>query len=171
MASPAFFITKPNGSLCLLIDFRVLNKYLRRSPYYVPKIGEILLRLSGAKFLSTFDAKMVYYAWRLAKQSRAHTAFCHPFGKDQYKRLPMGISTAPDKFKACMEKIVGDLPFVVVYLNELLVYSNTESEHLEHLRVLLERLANYDVTLDGKKCHVLRKSVDYIGFTLTAQGI
>lgn len=83
----------------------------------------------------------------------------------------MGISTAPDKFKACMQKIFGDLPFVVVYLDDLLVYSNTESEHLEHLRVLFERLANYDVTLNGKKCHVLRKSFDYIGFTLTAQGI
>ena len=80
MASPAFFITKTNGSLRLLIDFRVLNKYMRRSPYYVPKIREILLRLSGAKFLSTFDANMGYYARRLAKQIRASTAFCLPFG-------------------------------------------------------------------------------------------
>ena len=130
MASPAFFITKPNGSLCLLIDFRVLNKYLRRSPYYVPKIGEILLRLSGANFLSTFDANMGYYARLLAKQSRAYTALCLSFGKYQYKRLPMGISTTPDEYQTCMEKIFGDLPFVVVYLDDLLVYSNTESEHL-----------------------------------------
>ena len=83
----------------------------------------------------------------------------------------MGISTAPDEYQACMEKIFGDLPFVVVYLDDLLVYSNTESEHLEHLRVLFECLAMYDVTLNGKKCHVLRKSVDYLGSTLTAQGI
>ena len=109
MASPAFFITKPNGLQHLFIDFRALNEYLRRSPYCVPKICEILLRLSGAKYLSTFDANMGYYARRLAKQSRAHTAFYLPFGKHQYKLLPMGISTALDEYQACMEKIFNDL--------------------------------------------------------------
>ena len=62
----------------------------------------------------------------------------------------MGISTTPDEYQACMEKIFGDLPFVVVYLYDLLVYSNTESEHLEHLSVLFERRAMYDVTHNGK---------------------
>ena len=64
-----------------------------------------------------------------------------PFGKYQYKRLPLGISTTPDEYQACTEKIFCDILFVVVYLDELLVYSNTESDHLEHLRVLFERLA------------------------------
>lgn len=154
MASPAFFITKPIGPLRFRIEFRVLNKYLRRSQYYVPKIREILLRLFGAKFLSTFDANMGYYARHLAKQSRAHSAFCLPFGKYKYKRLPMGISTAPDEYQACMGNIFGDPPFVVVYLDDLLVCSKTESEHLENLRVLFERLAKYDVELNGKKCHI-----------------
>jgi cleavage and polyadenylation specificity factor subunit 1 len=83
----------------------------------------------------------------------------------------MGISTAPDEYQACMEKIFGDLPFVVVYLDDLLVFSKSEEEHLEHLRIVFERLEKYDVTLNGKKCHILRKSVDYLGFTLTEAGI
>ncbi|KAJ0408806.1 hypothetical protein P43SY_000702 [Pythium insidiosum] len=171
MASPAFFLKKPNGTLRLLIDYRALNKHLRRSPYFVPRIREILLRLAGARCLSTFDANMGYYARRLAEHSRAYTAFCLSFGKFRYKRLPMGISTAPDEYQACMERIFGDLPFVVVYLDDLLVFSGSENEHLGHLKIVFERLEQYDVTLNGKKCHILRTSVDYLGYTLTADGI
>uniref|UniRef100_A0AAV1TBR0 Reverse transcriptase domain-containing protein n=1 Tax=Peronospora matthiolae TaxID=2874970 RepID=A0AAV1TBR0_9STRA len=171
MASPAFFLKKPNGSLRLLIDFRGLNRFLQRSPYYVPRIREILLRLAGAKCLSTLDANMRYYARRLATSSRNYTAFCLPFGKFQYKRLPMGISTAPYEYQACMEKIFGDLDFVVVYLDDILVYSSSEKTHLKHLGIVFKRLKKYDVTLNGKKCHILRESVDYLGFTLTSEGI
>ena len=83
----------------------------------------------------------------------------------------MGISTAPDKYQACMEKIFGDLAFVVVYLDDILVSSDSEETHLEHLHIVFKRLTKYDVTLNGKKCHVLRQSVDYLGFTLTSQEI
>ncbi|KAG6579764.1 Retrovirus Polyprotein [Phytophthora cinnamomi] len=170
-AAPAFFLVKPNGSLRLLVDFRELNKFLRRSPYYVPKIREILLRLGKAKCMSTLDANMGYFARRLARQSRAATAFCLPFGKFQFKRLPMGISTAPDEYQACMERILGDLDFVIVYLDDILIFSENPVEHLEHLRIVFDRLRQYDVTLNGKKCHILRDRVDYLGFTLTPEGI
>ncbi|OWZ22221.1 Pol Polyprotein [Phytophthora megakarya] len=136
-AIPPFFLVKKDGSLRLLIDYRWFNKFLCRSPYYVPRIREILMRLAKPKCISTFDANLGYYARRLARQSRPLTAFCLPFGKFQYKRLPMGISTSPDEYQACMERIFGDLEFVVVYLNEILVFSKAEEEHLEHLRVVL----------------------------------
>ncbi|KAG6611434.1 Pol Polyprotein [Phytophthora cinnamomi] len=171
MASPAFFLSKPDGSLCLLVDFRWLNKYLRRSPYYVPRIREILMRLASAKCLSTFDANLGYYARRLAKTSRHLTAFCLPFGKFRYKRLPMGICTAPDEYQASMERILGDLNFVVVYLDDILVFSQNEEEHLEHLRIVFKRLEKYGVSLNGGKCRVLRKDVEYLGYTLSAEGI
>ncbi|GMF14429.1 unnamed protein product [Phytophthora fragariaefolia] len=83
----------------------------------------------------------------------------------------MGISTAPDEYQACMERIFGDLEFVVVYLDDILVFSENEKEHLEHLRIVFERLEKYGVSLNGKKCHILRKEVDYLGYTLSAEGI
>ena len=114
---------------------------------------------------------MGYYERRLATSSRNYTAFCLPFGKFQYKRLPMGISTAPDEYQACMENIFGDLDFVVVYLDDILVYPSSEKNHLKHLGIVFKRLKKYDVTLNGKKCHILREYVDYLGFTLTSEGI
>lgn len=77
MASPAFLISKPDGSLQLLNVFRGLNKYLRRSPYYVPRIREILMRLANAKCLSTFDTNYGYYARRLARKSRPLRLFAY----------------------------------------------------------------------------------------------
>lgn len=171
VAAPAFFLVKPDGSLRLLVDYRWLNKFLRRSPYYVPRIREVLMRLSKAKCISTFDANLGYYARRLASKSRPFTAFCLPWGKFQYKRLPMGISTAPDEYQACMERIFGDLEFVVVYLDDILVFSASAEEHLEHLHIVFKRLATFGVSLNGKKCHVLRKEVDYLGYTLSAEGV
>ncbi|KAG6590829.1 Retrovirus Polyprotein [Phytophthora cinnamomi] len=147
-----------------------MNKFLRRSPYYVPKIREILLRLGKAKCMSTLDANMGYFARRLARQSRAATAFCLPFGKFQFKRLPMGISTAPDEYQACMERILGDLDFVIVYLDDILIFSENPVEHLEHLRIVFDRLRQYDVTQRQEVPH-LRDRVDYLGFTLTPEGI
>jgi predicted aspartyl protease len=171
-ASPAFFIKKPSGALRLLNDFRRLNKYLRRAPYFVPLIREVLTRLGNATVFSSMDANMGYYARVLSEESRKYTAFCLPFGKFQYKRLPMGISTAPDEYQAAMTRILGDLSeFVIVYLDDILVFSNTMEEHLSHLRAVFERLQEYDVTLNAKKCHFVRKEVNYLGYTLTADGI
>ncbi|POM80849.1 Retrovirus Polyprotein [Phytophthora palmivora] len=83
----------------------------------------------------------------------------------------MGISTAPGGYHACMEKIFGDLQFVVVYIDDILVFSHSAERHLEHFHVVSERLGKYHVTFNGKKCHILRDSVDYLGVILTAQCI
>ena len=131
---------------------------------------EILLRLAGAKKLSTLDANMGYYARRLSVPIINYTAFCLSFGKYQYKRLPMEISTAPDEHQDCMDNIFGNLAFVAVYLNNIHVFSDSEETLLEHLHILFKRLTKYDVNLNGKTCHILRQSVDYLGFTLTSLG-
>ncbi|POM79177.1 Retrotransposon nucleocapsid protein [Phytophthora palmivora] len=83
----------------------------------------------------------------------------------------MGISTAPDEYQACMKKIFGDLEFNVVYLDDILVFSKDEKERLEHLRIVFERLARYDVTLNGNKYHKIRDEVDYLRYTLSAEDI
>ncbi|GMF63853.1 unnamed protein product [Phytophthora fragariaefolia] len=83
----------------------------------------------------------------------------------------MGISTAPNECQACVEGILGDLPFVIVYLADILIFSENDSDHLKHLRIVFERLRQYDVSLNAKKCRILRESVDYLGFTLKPNDI
>ncbi|KAJ8577014.1 hypothetical protein ON010_g2190 [Phytophthora cinnamomi] len=81
----------------------------------------------------------------------------------------MGISTAPDEYQACMEWILGDLPFVIVYLDDLLVFSENPVDHLEHLCIIFERLYQYDVTVNAENATFFE--VDYLVFTLTPEGI
>ncbi|OWZ12839.1 Retrovirus Polyprotein [Phytophthora megakarya] len=95
---------------------------------------------------------MHYFDRRLKRQSQFFTSFCLPWGKFQFKRLPMGSFTAPDEYQACMERILGDLPY-------------------EHLATVFKRLQRFDVALNTKKCRILRESVNYLGFTLTPDGI
>ncbi|POM62803.1 Retrotransposable element [Phytophthora palmivora] len=92
--------------------------------------------------------------------------FLPSFGKFQFKQLPMGILTAPDKYQSSME-----CTFVIVYLDDIFIFSETESDHLKHLRMVFQRLREYDVTLNASKCHISRDSVDYLGFALTPNGI
>lgn len=155
----------------MLTDFRALNKFLKQHPCYVPLIREVLTRLGGVKYFSSLDANMGYYARQLAESSRPLTAFCTTFGKFQYKRLPMGILTAPDEYQACMSKILAGLDFVKVYLDDILIFSKTAEDHLEHLRVVFTCLQEYNVTLNGKKCHIFCPTVEYLGFTLSADRI
>ncbi|KAE9353408.1 hypothetical protein PF008_g5009 [Phytophthora fragariae] len=116
--------------------------------------------------ISTFDANRGYYARRLARKSRPYIAFRLPWVKSKYTRLPMDISTAPDEYQAYLVRIFGDMDFVAVYLNDILVFSENEEKHLEHLRIIFQRLEKFGVSLNGKKCRILRKEVDYLGHTL-----
>ncbi|POM59195.1 Pol protein [Phytophthora palmivora] len=95
-------------------------------------IRAVFIRLEGVTYFSLLNANMGYYARQLAKQCRKYTAFWYPFRKFQYKRLPMGISTASDEYRACMSKILGDLDFVIVYLDDILIFSKTAEDHAEH---------------------------------------
>ncbi|POM64616.1 Gag-pol fusion protein [Phytophthora palmivora] len=83
----------------------------------------------------------------------------------------MGICTAPDEYQTCMDGTLGDLDIVVVYLDDIIVFSQDEEEHLEHLRIVFKRLKKYGGSLNGKKCYILRKEVDYLDYTLSAEGI
>ncbi|POM74302.1 Retrovirus Polyprotein [Phytophthora palmivora] len=179
--SPAFFMKKPDGRLRLLTDFRWLNMFMLRSPYYVPLIREVLMRLCGAAYFSSLDANMGYYARQLAGVSRRYTAFCTPFRKFQYKRLPMGVSTAPDEYQACMAKILGNFEMVIVYLDDILIFSKTAENHLKHLRVEVvlrnRKIAGAllhtapELPANGGGTPIFREEVDYLGFTLSAEGI
>ena len=83
----------------------------------------------------------------------------------------MGISTAPDEYQACMMKILGDFGLVILYMDDILVYLETDEDHHLSVELVLKRLCKYNVTLNGKKCHILCENVKYLGFTLSAEGI
>ncbi|KAG3135545.1 hypothetical protein PI126_g18200 [Phytophthora idaei] len=171
-ASPAFVIPKKDGTVRLVCDFRQLNRRVRRSYYPVRSVPEMIRSVPKPKFVSAFDVPLSYYTRLLAKRNRDATAIVVAgLGKFVFNRLPMGVSTAPDEFQASMDELLGDLNFVRVYLDDILVISETFEEHMGQLQIVFARLFDAGLTLHPKKSKICADSVDYFGYRLSEEGI
>ena len=106
----------------------------------LPKIGEIYARLKGSKIYSTFDKRSGYYHMVLTEESRPKTAFVSSFGKWEFKRCPFGLAQALAYFQRLVNEVLSGLTFAFGYLDDILVFSPDMESHLEHLRLLFERL-------------------------------
>lgn len=162
MASPAFFLTKPNGSLRLLIDFRGLNKYLRRSPTMgqrferfccaSPRPGAFPRRTPTSGTTHGDLPRRAARSWRSAYRSESTSICVSPWVFHRARRV-----------RGAYGKIFGGLDSAVVYLDDILVFSTNEREHSAHLRIVFKRLAKYGVTLDGKEVPHLARRVGLLG--------
>lgn len=150
-AAPCFVIPKKDGTVLFLSDFRGLNKYLEWLYYPLNNTQGLIEELPQPAFVTALDLAMGYYSRVLAEDSRPFTAVILPWGECRYCRLPMGISTASDEFQAVMQQLYGDLPYVRVYLDDVLVLSGSFEEHLEHLRGVLKRFKTPDLSSTQKR--------------------
>jgi len=169
-------VLKP-GKIRVCIDPRDLNKAIQRPTYQIPTLDEILPQLAYAKVFSVLDAKDGFHQVKLDEQSSYLTTFWTPFGQYRYKRMPFGISSAPEEFQRQMHLIVQDLPGVMVIADDILVYGCGQSEdeymrdHDENLHRLLQRAREQNLKLNKKKLKLRLKKVAYMGHLLTHEGL
>ncbi|CAI5677315.1 unnamed protein product [Oreochromis niloticus] len=172
-ASPIVVVCKKDGSIRLCVDYRKLNARTIRDAYALPNIEETFMALSGAKWFSVMDLKSGYYQVEMAEEDKAKTAFVCPLGFYEFNRMPKGVTNAPSTFQRLMEKCVGDLNLseVLVFLDDLIVFSDTLEEHEVRLMRVLNRLRDFGLRLSPEKCHFFRPSVKYLGHVVDAQGV
>ena len=172
-ASPVVIVRKKDNSIRLCVDYRRLNAKTIPDAYPLPRIDDSLDALGGAKLFSTLDLASGYHQVAMSETDREKTAFITPFGLFEYLRMPMGLSTAPATFQRLMQTTMNDLVFQVllVYLDDLLVYSKNFEEHLERLQIVFDRLREVGLKLNPKKCNFARTSVEYLGYTVSGNGI
>mmetsp|Transcript_2824 Transcript_2824/g.7823 ORF Transcript_2824/g.7823 Transcript_2824/m.7823 type:complete len:1452 (-) Transcript_2824:296-4651(-) len=173
-AAPSFIQPKKTGDVRVLTDFRELNKHLKRRPYPLPKIQDMLQKLEQFKYATAFDLSMGYYHIPLDVPSQNLCTTVLPWGKYRYKKLPMGISTAPDIFQRIMNELLGDLEFALVYLDDILVLSDTndsDEDHLSKCHVVLVRLQEAGFAVNLRKSFFMMKELDYLGYHLTQRGL
>ncbi len=152
-ACPMCTINKPDGSLRSLADLRELNKRIKRHPFPIPKIQEMLLKLEGFMFATSLDLNMGYYHLSLTPNASRLCTVVLPWGKYEYLRLPMGLCNSPDIFQEKMSELMIGLEFARAYLDDLLIISKTDFiEHLEHLEVALNRLSEAGLKINASKC-------------------
>lgn len=172
-ASPIVLVRKKDGSIRLCVDYRQLNIKTRKDAFPLPRIEESLDALTGARWFSTLDLASGYNQVPVAESDRHKTAFCTPFGLFEWNRMPFGLCNAPSTFQRLMQRIFGDqqCQSLLLYLDDIVVFSSTVRQHLERLDVVLGRLQNEGLKAKLSKCHFFQREVHYLGHVISDQGV
>jgi len=176
-ASPIVLVRKKDGTLRFCIDYRALNSVTKPDPFPLPRIDDLLDQLGKSQYFSTLDLAAGYWQIKVDKESREKTAFTTQQGLFEFKVMPFGLTNAPAVFQRLMQKVLSGLnpdegpDFVEVYIDDVLIFSRTMQDHLNHLRQVLERLRRAGLKLKPSKCHFIRQSVEYLGHVITPQGL
>ncbi len=166
--APIVFAKKKDESLRLCVNYRGLNKITVKNRYLLPLIEELLERISKAKYFSKFDVRDRYNRLRMASEEEWKTAFRCQYGLFKYMVMPFGLCNASGTFQHYMNDIFCKFlnEFLVVYLNDLLMYSSTLKEHKEHIRRVLARLQEAGLFLKLSKCEFHTREVEFLGFII-----
>ena len=168
-----FFVKKKNGELRPVVDYRALNKVTVKNRYPLPLIHEMLNHFSKAKIFSKLDLRGAYNLVRIRKGDEWKTAFRCRFGHFEYRVMPFGLTNAPAVFQHLMNDILREYLdiFCVVYLDDILVYSETPEEHTIHVKLVLAKLMENSLYAKLEKCHFSTSKVDFLGYTISNNGI
>lgn len=171
--APVLFVKKPDGSLRMVIDYRALNKITVKNRYPLPRIDDLLDQLHGAKVFSSLDLLSGFWQLRIKDEDIPKTAFKTPFGLYEWKVLPMGLTNSPQIFSAAMaDMFKGAIgKYVLVYLDDVLIFSKTPEEHLEHLEHVLSTLRANKFYAKPSKCSFNQRELHYLGYIISADGI
>ena len=163
----------------LCVDFRKVNELQQEvitagktkgqiSIHPLPKIDEMYVKLKGAKVFSTIDLRSGYHHITLGKSSRAKTVFVTPFGKYEFLMVPFGLAQAPAYFQLLMNKVLKGLKFAMTYLDNIIIFSENESQHLE---TVFSHLREARLKMKRSKCDFFKSEIHYLGHLISPEGI
>ncbi|SPC61346.1 uncharacterized protein UHOD_11575 [Ustilago sp. UG-2017b] len=172
-ASPILFVKKKDGSLRLCVDYRGLNQITIRNRYPLPLIDELLDRLCEARFFTRIDLRGTYNLLHIAKGDEWKTAFRTRYGLFQYNVMPFGLTNAPASFQHLMNDMFKDMldRSLIIYLDDLLIYSSTLEQHQGHVSAVLARLRQAGLYAKAEKCQFSTSQTKFLGFVVSDQGV
>ncbi|XP_042300045.1 uncharacterized protein LOC121917995, partial [Sceloporus undulatus] len=169
--SSPVMVPKPDGSIRFCIDFRQVNKVSKFDAYPMPGAINLLERLGQARFLSSLDLTKGYWQIELRPEDREKTAFATPKGLFQFTRMPFGLHGAAATFQRLMDRVLQGLEFcAAAYIDDIIIFSDSWEEHIEHLTKVLGALRAAGLTANPKKCAIACRQVKYLGHAV-GQGL
>ena len=172
-ASPITLVPKKDGSIRFCVDFRKVNAITRKDAHPLTLIQDIFDSLSGAKVFSTLDLKSGCWQIPVHEDDIKKTAFITHTGLYEFVRMPFGLANAPAEFQRTMQAVLGDMlgKFVMVYLDDIVIFSRSVEEHEEHLSQVFDALERNGLKLKASKCTFSASSVELLGYVVSADRI
>ena len=171
--APVLFVPKKDGKLRLCVDYRALNKVTIKNRCPLPLISETLDRLRSARVFTKLDLKGAYNLVRVAKGDEWKTAFRTRYGHFEYLVMPFGLTNAPATFQAFLNDVLRECldTVVVIYLDDILIYSADEESHTKHVRQVLQLLSDADLQVNLEKCQFHVDKVEFLGYVISPEGV
>ncbi|KAF9760592.1 Retrovirus-related Pol polyprotein from transposon, partial [Nosema granulosis] len=166
--SPVALTKKKDGSLRFCVDYRQLNKIVAKEEYPIPRIDDALDALGGARVFTSLDLESGYHQIKVEEKDRYKTAFITRNGAYEWNRMPFGLNNAPFTFQKVMNSVLERwlYKFVVVYLDDILIYSKNEDEHITHLKIIFKHLNELGFKVNIRKCKLLKRAVSFLGYDI-----
>ncbi|KAL4016608.1 hypothetical protein IC575_024260 [Cucumis melo] len=167
--APVLFVKKKDGSMRLCIDYRELNKVTVKNRYPLPRIDDLFDQLQGATVFSKIDLRSGYHQLRIKDEDVPKTAFRSRYGHYEFIVMSFGLTNAPAVFMDLMNRVFREFldTFVIVFIDDILIYSKTEAEHEKHLRMVLQTLRDNKLYAKFSKCEFWLKQVSFLGHVVS----
>jgi hypothetical protein len=171
-ASPVLLVKKKDGSWRFCVDYRRLNELTIKNKFPLPIVDELLDELAGTKYFSKLDLRAGYHQIRMRPEDEEKTAFKTHHGHFQFRVMPFGLTNAPATFQCIMNSVFAPFlrKFVIVFLDNILVYSDSCEKHLQHLQLVLDKLRGAHFYAKLSKCSFGQTSIQYLGHIISDQG-
>nr|AAN04995.1 retrotransposon protein, putative, Ty3-gypsy sub-class [Oryza sativa Japonica Group] len=171
--APVIFVEKKDKTKRMCIDYRALNEVTIKNKYPLPRIDDLFDQLKGATVFSKIDLRSGYHQLRIREEDIPKTAFITRYGLFECTVMSFGLTNAPAFFMNLMNKVFMEFldKFVVVFIDDILIYSKSEEEHEQHLRLVLEKLKEHQLYAKFSKCDFWLKEVQFLGHIVNAQGV
>lgn len=169
--APMVPVPKPNGNIRICVDYKKLNESVKRELFMLPNLDDIAPKLAGMTVFSKLDGSNCFFQLPLDPRNARLTTFITPFGRYAYKRVPMGISLAPEICQKKMTDLLKGLKNVDIIIDDILIYGKDMADHNAKLQAVLERIERSGLKLNRDKCLFRQAKVEYFGHIISAEGI
>ncbi|KAI3754492.1 hypothetical protein L1987_54276 [Smallanthus sonchifolius] len=171
--APVLFVKKKDGTFRMCIDYRELNKLTIKNRYPLPRIDDLFDQLQGSSFYSKIDLRSGYHQLKIQEEDIPKTAFRTRYGHYEFLVMPFGLTNAPAIFMDLMNRVCKSYldKFVIVFIDDILIYSRTMKDHEHHLKLILELLRNEKLYAKLSKCEFWIREVHFLGHVINKEGI
>lgn len=172
-SSPVILVPKGENDVRVCIDYRKLNEITKPDRYPLPRIDDLLHQAKAMPYMTTIDLQSGYHQIRVRPEDQDKTTFVSQFGTFRFKRMPFGLRNAPATFQRLMDRFIRGLKvdFVLAYLDDLIIRSVSFSQHMTDLREVFDKLREYKLCANRKKCKLCCSEVKYLGHLIVPEGI